>query len=318
MDGKARIPLIFPIPSVITNYGRSRSGKSTLIEDIVNTGRFVPNPREVYYLVGGSSEQEVWDKALPLVEAIGGSLNLTSKDVHIFRNLPAFTGAIEHVDNDTPRIVVVDDLMADHKGVLPGMSDLACVTSHHKTLTVIFNTQELFISGSKVIRENSDYKIIWPCFGVNNLKRFLRDYPPQVLDKVISIHSMPRQLANDMAAQTLIENNLPLPEEMYFRSPAILYTPVHSNTIVVYAGIFDSDPLVVISGAVDANAAKDVSPELVTELFAAAGSRKERQFEPGEPADMRVSIVKDILTKNEVKRMREEDDEAQEAKKIKL
>ena len=143
MDVRFRTPANFYI------CGQSQSGKSYLVRSMLChlDELFHPVPNKVIYCYGEyQKEFDELSKTLPLVEFIEGFPS----------NLYEMTEGCEN------SLVILDDLMSQCSND-QRMSDLFTRGSHHRGISVLFLTQNLFPPGklSRTISLNSHYMIIF-------------------------------------------------------------------------------------------------------------------------------------------------------------
>ena len=136
---------IFNHPACIIVAGPSKSGKSTLIFNILRNNQllFDPKPtRIVYYYSVLNSDFNKYNEIYPRVEFIEG--------------LPQSSDDFNERENN---VIIIDDQMDRANDSLLG--DIFTKYSHHKNISVFFLTQNIFsnVKGFRTISLNSDYLI---------------------------------------------------------------------------------------------------------------------------------------------------------------
>ena len=127
--------------------GPSQSGKTHLLFDILTFNRDIISPQIENIIYCYSSWQDFYS-----------SFNNIIPQVKFIKGLPD----IYELDTSKNNLIILDDLMTEcEKDV--SILNLFTVNSHHKNISVIFVTQNLFSQGkySRTISLNSHYFIIF-------------------------------------------------------------------------------------------------------------------------------------------------------------
>ena len=138
----------FVCPCSIYIVGPTMSGKSTLTRQLLNNMKllFEPAPTRVVYAYG--VHQESFDKFDTSVQLVHGIESILSDD--------------DFFDKNIPTLLVIDDLMDEISSNKLAIS-LFTRNVHHKNVTVIFLSQNLFKQGKNMrdIALNSQYLILF-------------------------------------------------------------------------------------------------------------------------------------------------------------
>ena len=132
----------FKHPATIMMCGPTGSGKTTVLIQLIKRGMFDPLPKHIIVFHGEQQD--------------------------IYKQFPAGTSFIkgwspelvENVPNDS--LVIIDDLMSEVKDC-PQLSKLYTKMSHHRNISVVWLTQNLFPRGKQCrdISLNSQYILLF-------------------------------------------------------------------------------------------------------------------------------------------------------------
>lgn len=133
----------FKHPATIMITGPTGSGKTTTLLNLINKGMFDPLPKHIVVFHG--EEQDIYKDFPPGTKFIRGWS----------------TDEIDKLPTDT--LVIIDDLMSEVKDC-KYMSKLFTKISHHRTISVVWLTQNLFPRGKECrdISLNSQYLLLFP------------------------------------------------------------------------------------------------------------------------------------------------------------
>ena len=133
----------FQHPATIMVSGPTGSGKTTTFVELINRGMFDPLPKHIFVFHG--EEQEIY-KEFP-------------KETRFIKGWS--DEEVEKLPNDS--LVLIDDLMTEVKDCKL-MSKLYTKMSHHRRITVVWLTQNLFPRGRECrdISLNSQYILLFP------------------------------------------------------------------------------------------------------------------------------------------------------------
>ena len=141
----------FESPTTMIISGASQSGKSTLVRDLLvnRFACFTRKPKDVLYCFN------VWQ---PLFDEMQKEID----DIHFHEGLPNEDDIMKFSQDKEHSICVLDDL-ADQAKDSYFVQKLFCVLSHHRNITVILITHNLFEKGktSRTINLNSHYIILF-------------------------------------------------------------------------------------------------------------------------------------------------------------
>jgi len=128
----------FESPATILVSGGTSSGKSYLVARILKhaDSLFSKKVHEIMYCYG------VWTELYSKMEA-----NREIDNLHFHHGLPTKQELDEFADPNLHKIICVDDLLKESSGS-DLMEDLFTRDSHHKNISVIYISQNLFYSGS--------------------------------------------------------------------------------------------------------------------------------------------------------------------------
>ena len=142
-------PYEFQHPCTVVISGPSGSGKSVLTKDILCQRSIQPSPQRIIWCYG--QYQPLYDaiqRQLPYVEFVKG--------------IPEFLEHESFLDTSVRNCIVLDDLMGDAKKN-DKISRLFSIGSHHRNLTVLYLTQNVFPQG-KACRDvalNTKYLVLF-------------------------------------------------------------------------------------------------------------------------------------------------------------
>ena len=169
-------------PASVIVAGPSGSGKSELVEHLLQENTlFDPPPKKIVYC---------YDRWQPRFDRM-------KRHMTFYRGLPPEGAMVKWFKPDDHGILILDDLMEESGGD-KRVLDLFTKDSHHRGITAVYITQDLFPPGkfAKTINRNAHYVI---CFksprdktGIRNL--LLQVYPDkwrQVLQLFLKLTSRP-------------------------------------------------------------------------------------------------------------------------------
>jgi hypothetical protein len=174
-------PKVFSHPSQIMIAGATRSGKTTLVLEILRHMKTMmdPVPEAVYWFYSMPSSVENVPELLPHVKLRNGA---PTEDM--------IKGMIK---NGRPKLMVMDDMqqLMNNKKQAEFISDIFTKISHHGNMTVIFIVQNMYLKNLIRVREQCG-EIVIMGNGVSaaancmNLGRqlFLGNYLVECMDKV--------------------------------------------------------------------------------------------------------------------------------------
>lgn len=133
----------FKHPATVLVSGPTGSGKTTTFLKLIDRGMFDPLPKHIVVLHG--EEQAIYKKFPPGTKFIRGWS----------------TAEIDNLPDDT--LAIIDDLMSEVKDC-KYMSKLFTKISHHRNITVVWLTQNLFPRGKECrdISLNAQYILLFP------------------------------------------------------------------------------------------------------------------------------------------------------------
>ena len=198
MDARFKTPANFYI------CGQSQSGKSYLVRSMLYNldELFTPVPSKIVYCYG--EYQPIFDEMKYKIPDISFVEGLPEDLYHI----------LEGYENS---MVVIDDLMAQCSKN-QNISDLFTKGSHHRGITVMYLTQNLFPPGkqSRTISLNSHYMIIFKnprdSLGISTLARQM--YPRNANYLLESFHDATREPHGYL----MIDLHQSTPEDMRLRT----------------------------------------------------------------------------------------------------
>lgn len=167
--GGSTVRIMFKTPSNILVVGPSQSGKTFFVTQLLQdrSRYFKPAPSSVHYCYG------VRNKLMPQLQKQG---------VQFHEGLPDGEATLDAWFKGRPGILVIDDLMAEG-GNSKELQDIFTKFSHHKDLTVIYLTQDIFPSGrySKTISRNFHYMVVFnnPRDGTGLRNLLVQAFPAQ-------------------------------------------------------------------------------------------------------------------------------------------
>ena len=160
---------MFKTPSNILVVGPSQSGKTFCVAQLLKdrAACFKPVPSSVHCCYG------VGNKLMPELQKHG---------VHFHEGLPQGEADLDKWFKGQPGILVIDDLMAEG-GNSKELQVIFTKFSHHKDLTVIYLTQDLFPAGcyNKTISRNFHYIVAFnnPRDGTGLRNLLVQAFPGQ-------------------------------------------------------------------------------------------------------------------------------------------
>ena len=136
---------IFKHPFTCMIAGPSQSGKTYLVNNILSFNQIIIKPeiQRIYYCY--SAWQDFFN-----------TFNVINPEIKFIKGLPDIS-EISSLENN---LIILDDLMSK---IDESVLNLFTVDSHHKNISVIFITQNLFAQGkfSRTISLNSHYLIVF-------------------------------------------------------------------------------------------------------------------------------------------------------------
>lgn len=190
------IPLDHSFSAIIA--APSRSGKTTWISRLINHKEALisPPPKKCYFC---------YTEWQPLYN------ELKSKGVEFHKGLID----IDKLDQTTPKLLILDDMLSD---LSPEIGNIFTKHSHHRNMSVIFTTQNIFDKNKhmRTLNLNATYLVLFKNprdnTQINYLSRQMRPDNPKVV-----------QEAYDMATSVpygylLVDLNQHTPDELRLRS----------------------------------------------------------------------------------------------------
>lgn len=286
------VPFKFRVPSNILNVGQSRSGKSSLIEDMILHDRIQPRPDRTYIMVGESPKNKKnpskvrgdtltrSEKLAPYLSALFHGYKVDTPDkIQVPETVDEMINDMYDRPNHERKLVILDDMMTQNR-YQDQISQVALSGMHHNNAAVFYNVQDPFHKNNVNIRGNADTLILWPASDVDRGSGILKMYPAPVRDHVVNILTRPGQVAKDMVTQYMVKNKIPIPEERIKREPAIIDRRTPGGRIVVYRGPYDSYP-VEYNGDVDISMAnEEMVGRMITQLKRQEDSSDQRSKRP--------------------------------------
>ena len=151
-------PFAFRHPFTCMIAGPTQSGKTTLLKKIISqcdNGLLEPPPNEIVYCF--SRWQEAYDD-IKMSRAKLAHFNLSSNaPINFIQGLPDF----DNFDSTKRTLLILDDLMSQC-GKDSRILDIFTTDSHHRNISVIFVTQNIFSQekNCRTISLNSQYIIL--------------------------------------------------------------------------------------------------------------------------------------------------------------
>ena len=132
----------FSAPTTIILSGTTSCGKTTWLKRLLNDNLFDISPKRIVYCYG------VWQKIFNHM-----------KGVEFFEGLP---DAFEQFADDKHNLIIIDDLQ-DEVCKSKAVENLFTRESHHKNLSVIYITQNIFYQGkhSRTIALNTHVTVLF-------------------------------------------------------------------------------------------------------------------------------------------------------------
>jgi len=142
-------PIEFQHPFTMTISGPTGSGKTFLLKHILQHGKVTPSPQRIVYLY--KRWQPLYSDMLD-----------TIKNIEFVQGIPTNLDSADFFDVRVNNMVICDDLMTV-ASIDPKVADLFTEGSHHRNLSVINLTQNLFPPGRNAVtqRRNTQYMIIF-------------------------------------------------------------------------------------------------------------------------------------------------------------
>jgi hypothetical protein len=136
-------PKVFAHPSQIMVAGATKSGKTTLVTQIIRHRKqmFDTEPEEVFWFYAMPSSVEHVPRELPEVKLRNGA--------------PTEDMVAGIIKDGRPKVMIMDDMqqMIDNKNQAQIISDIFTKLSHHGNLSIIFIVQNLYLKNLIRIRE---------------------------------------------------------------------------------------------------------------------------------------------------------------------
>ncbi len=141
-------PLVFQHPFTMTVSGPTGSGKTYFIKSLLEHDKIAPSPARIVYL---------YKRWQPLYDAMKETL-----DIEFIKGIPDTLDDDAFFDVNIPNLLIIDDMMG-LASQDPKIADLFTEGSHHRNLTVINLTQNLFPQGRNSVtqRRNTHYMVIF-------------------------------------------------------------------------------------------------------------------------------------------------------------
>lgn len=231
------------LPATIVAYGKSKSGKSTFVVDLILGRHLDPMPEQYFLLLNAQTAQEIKNKMNPILSAIRATYPpevYAKKDFVI--NCAGFGELAEKlasVDSDLAnkmkiKFIIIEDMITS--SATKEIQDLMAKVSHHQNAGLYISTQVIFPKAGSHMRDNADIIVIFP--GFNDLSRFMNNFAPSVSEAVIERLSPESQHA--------VYESLPSEGKFQVRTPVIIDKSIHDGAvpqITIWLGLDDIDPL---------------------------------------------------------------------------
>lgn len=235
-DGEEK--LTFTVPSVIVSYGKSTSGKSTVIAEMIIGRHFNPAPKYLYLLIGGRSQTDIGEKVKPFVTAFLDTYAVDVEEpIKAFSSFAALDEQCSKASAEEkaiPKLLIIDDMLTGDrksKDIQPIVTEM----SHHHNMCVVITTQTLFVTDGRSLRNAASYQMIFRGYTVTQLGVFLRDFPESVQKEVKMFFASQDKdkIASDF--------------DVRYNEPAIIDTNIQRSggSIVLWRGLNDRDPMIV-------------------------------------------------------------------------
>lgn len=207
--------------------GRSRSGKSNFIEELVLKRRINPPPEKVCLFSPTDSQAERFED---LLDALAVSYDyLTEEDVLVPETVKEGRTWLANLPKEIPKLIIMDDMITFSCG--KDVTEATAVDGHHFNALLICSAQYTFTRNLRQSRENSDTKVLFSGFSsTDTYKTVLRGFPEQVVQRTLSILSTECQEVMDFAPC----------EECELRTPVIIHAT--HKSFQVYKGLDDYEP----------------------------------------------------------------------------
>ena len=142
-------PIVFQHPFTMTISGPTGSGKTMLLKELLQKDKIMPSPDRIVYL---------YKRWQPLYDQMQEILT----NIEFMRGIPEKNDEDSFFDLEKNNIVICDDMMSV-TAADPKIADLYTEGSHHRNLSVINLTQNLFPIGKNAVtqRRNTQYMIIF-------------------------------------------------------------------------------------------------------------------------------------------------------------
>ena len=142
-------PIIFQHPFTMTISGPTGSGKTMFLKELLYKGKLSPTPDRIVYLY--KRWQPLYDQMQEFIA-----------NIEFIRGIPKNLDEDSFFDVKKNNIIICDDMMS-MTAVDPKIADLYTEGSHHRNLSVINLTQNLFPPGKNAVtqRRNTQYMIIF-------------------------------------------------------------------------------------------------------------------------------------------------------------
>jgi hypothetical protein len=180
------------IPSLTMIYGKSMSGKSTFVQDLIIGEYFDPPPTQFYLLIPKPATDMVAEEKIKnFVDTVQAAyspydnengLIFVAQDV----NGSGITEVIEKIQSqpsDAVKLLFIDDLLSEK--MLRALNKIANEVMHHSNVGVLITSQGFFIKDAKILRENSNYIVIFP--GLPDLPRFFSGYSQDIKTAIVAL-----------------------------------------------------------------------------------------------------------------------------------
>jgi hypothetical protein len=185
------------IPSLTMVYGKSMSGKTTFILDLIIGEHFNPTPKQFYLLMPKPASEVVADHkiksfVLTVVEGYNPyndpkGMIFVSQDIN-GSGIAEVCEKIQSQPADIPKLLLIDDLLSDK--MMKGLNKVANEVMHHSNVAVIITSQVYYLKDAKTLRDNSNYIVLFP--GLSDLGRFFAGYSADVSNTITSLLSQQR------------------------------------------------------------------------------------------------------------------------------
>lgn len=241
-----------PIPSVTVIYGRSMTGKSTFVADLIVGNQFTTAPKAFFLAVPKSGIDAVDEQA----KANYVKTVLTGYDpfdenpnaICITNDLATLAQAMS-AQSKLPKVVILDDMLSTG-AMCREVNTLVNKYMHHCNAAIFVISQNLFPKDGTHLRNIADFVVIYPGHQPNQQKLFLKDFQPQIRDAAYDFLTKQKDVEFDI-------------DNVNYTKPVIIDRYMHqangASGIVtrLWRDVHDASPLVVCGDGAGADGGSD-------------------------------------------------------------